>query len=158
MPVESRPRQVVAYRSYRDLYQDEYETYFQIGLADGPLYTVQKLRATLIVPVTRSLQQQLLELHKSDQQATLESFLPRVNLKRLDVTEDRCPRLRARVDALSRVSIVLLKPNVIAVHPVMHRIVIDIGSEHVDATVNSGESAVVRWAVDTMKAMQACAD
>ena len=74
MPVESRPRQVVAYRSYRDLYQDEYETYFQIGLADGPLDTVQKLRATLIVPVTRSLQQQLLELHKSDQQATLESF------------------------------------------------------------------------------------
>ena len=156
MPVAASARQLVAYRSYRDLYQDEHEAYFAIDVVDGPVARPVRLSATLVVPIAKSIQEQLLELHMSDRQATLESLLPRVNVRRRVIANDRCPALRARVEALFGASFSSLEPDVIVLHPMMHRIVIANGSEHVDATLIDPENSAVRWAVGTLEAIQAC--
>lgn len=135
MPVTSGSRRLVTYRRYRDLYQNEHEAYFAIEVTDGPVARPTKLTATLVQPIPKSIQQQLTELHMSDRQATLESLLSRVNVTRTDITHDRCPTLRASVDALLKSSISPLEPDVIIIHPAVHRIVIDIGPERIDATL-----------------------
>jgi hypothetical protein len=56
MPVATVPWQFVAYRSYRDLYQDVPESYFSIKFIDVPL-SLENVEATIAVPVGRSVQQ-----------------------------------------------------------------------------------------------------
>jgi hypothetical protein len=156
MPIRSIPRHIVTYRSYRDLYQDEYERYFTIGESEGGAARPERLIATIVVPVTKSIQQQLLELHMSDRRATLESLLPRVTVARKKVSQDGCPVLAARTEALRRLGISLWTRDVIILHPTVHRIVADNGGESIDATLWDDESAAVRWAVETLNALQRC--
>ena len=156
MPVGAGSTHLVTYRSYRDLYQDEHEGYFTIRIGDRPGTSPERLTATLILPIGKSIQQQLLEFHMSNRQGTLESLMPRVLVQRLDVAQDRCPVLRARVEALPRLSISVSDRNVIFHHHVIHRLVIDTGSDRVDARLVDPESSAVRWAVETFKAIKAC--
>jgi hypothetical protein len=156
MPVASAPRQFVAYRSYRDLYQDVPESHFSISFADGPTLSLAKVLATTTVPVGRSVQQQLLDMHMGDREASLETLLPRVAIQRAAITELQCPTLKSRVDALLRTSIAIPKQSVIRLHGFQHRIVIDLGGIQVDATLDDAENDVIQWAVGTSNALRKC--
>lgn len=156
MPVASAPRQFVAYRSYRDLYQDVPESFFSISFADGPTLSLEKVLATTTVPVGRSVQQQLLDFHMGDREASLETLLRRVAIQRTTVTGSQCPVLKSRVDALLRTSFAIPKQNGIRLHGFQHRIVIDLEGIHMDATLDDPESVVIQWAVATSKALKKC--
>jgi hypothetical protein len=156
MPVAPVARQLVAYRSYRDLYQDVLESHFTIDVAEGPPFNTERLTAAVTEPATTSIQQQLLRLHMGDPQAPLERLLPRVTVRRLTMSEDRCPSIRSRLNALPRASMRMPNRNVISLHPFVHRIVIDSGRVRVDATLVDSNDSVVRWAAETLKALQGC--
>jgi hypothetical protein len=66
MPIAPAPGQLVAYRRYRDLYQDVPEAHFAIGMGDRPVSGPAKLRAVVTSPTSGSIQQQLLQLHMTN--------------------------------------------------------------------------------------------
>ena len=156
MPLRSNPTQLVAYRSLRDLYQELHEVHFTISFGDGPSPGSRQLTASVTVPVGRSIKQQLLDLHVGDRQAPLKSLLSHVSVRRLTVDQERCPALHTRVAAISSISIPTPDDATIAIHPDLHRIVIDMGGEHIDATLIDSSSAIVRWAIDTTDTLKAC--
>lgn len=93
----------------------------------------------------------------SNRQATLASLLPAIKVRRLDVTPEQCPAIKERVDALAKVSMTLPDWNLIVLHPTLHRIVDNMGTERVDATLTGDDNPVVRWATDTMQVIRSCA-
>lgn len=87
---------------------------------------------------------------------SLVGLLPRVVIRRSIVTVTQCPVLKARVDALLRTSIAIPKQDLIRLHGFQHRIVIDVQGTHIDATLDDPGNAMVRWALGTSNALQAC--
>jgi hypothetical protein len=43
-----------------------------------------------------------------------------------------------------------------ALHPTVHRFVIETGGAQIDARLIDSNDSVVRWAADTLKAFEAC--
>jgi hypothetical protein len=99
MPID---KPLVAYRSFRDLYQDVHESYFAIVYGDGPGFDKDRLIATVVVPTVQSIQQQLLNLHMSDRQASFDAVMSRVAVRRYILNAEKCEAVRTRLDALSR--------------------------------------------------------
>ena len=84
------------------------------------------------------------------------SYSLAVSVRRGSVTQSQCPMLKSRIDALLRTSIAFPDQNVIRLHPFQHRVVIDLHAVHMDATLGNSESAIVRWASATSKALRQC--
>jgi hypothetical protein len=156
MPIAPAPGQLVAYRRYRDLYQDVPEAHFAIGIGDRPASGPAKLRALVTSPTSGSIQQQLLQLHMTNRGLSLDALLPRVMIQRQTIVEDRCPSIRSRMNALAKTKIALPDPNIITLHLTVHRFVIDTGGAQIDARLTDSNDSVVRWAADTMKSFQDC--
>ena len=88
MPMNSSSDLVlVAYRGYRDLYHWVLERYFTIRFNHNATDR-DKLSATVVVPVGRSIQQQLLDLHMRDRAASFDSLLPRIAVRRLTLDSE----------------------------------------------------------------------
>jgi hypothetical protein len=156
MPVATAPGQLVAYRRYRDLYQDVPEGHLTIGIAEGAVPGAAKLAAVITVPTSGSIQQQLLKLHVSNRDLSLDALLPRVMIQRQTIIEDQCRSIRSRMNALAKATIALPDPNIISLHPTVHRFVIETGGVHIDARLIDSNDSLVRWAADTLKALQEC--
>jgi hypothetical protein len=156
MPIAPASGQLVAYRRYRDLYQDVPEAHFAIGIGERPASGPAKLRAVVTSPTSGSIQQQLLQLHMTNRDLSLDALLPRVMIQQQTIVEDRCPSIRSRMNALAKAKIALPDPNIITLHPTVHRFVFETGGAQIDARLIDSNDSVVRWAADTLKAFQAC--
>jgi hypothetical protein len=157
IPVKAS-KALVAYRSWRDLYYDVVERHFIIEFAGGPSgFDKDRLVATVVEPVDRSIQGQLLELHMKNRLASFESVISQVVVRRLVLRTETCPAVRKRMNALSKVSISIPERDVVVLHPLSHRIVVDFAGTHLDATLSDGNAPVVRWATQTIDALRACA-
>jgi len=154
MPITGK--RLVEYRSYRDLYHDVQERYFTIAYADGPGYDRNRLIATVVVPKGQSIQQQLLNLHMKDLEASFDSLISKVVVRQYVLTTEKCPAIRARLDALSKLTILLPERDVIILHPVVHRMIIDLGVMRLDATIDDQNNSLVRWAAQTLEALVQC--
>jgi hypothetical protein len=153
MPVKARTGQTIAYRRYRDLYQDAHEVSFSVTLGERP--QGHATAAKLIEPVGRSIQDQLLRLHAADREATLQTLLPKVTLRRT-VVDRTCSALDAQLRAVPRIIPAVPITNAIALHPVIHRIVINTTLIDADVTVLDPKSPVAHWADRTIAAIRAC--
>jgi hypothetical protein len=156
VPIAPAPGQLVAYRRYRDLNQDVPEAHFAIGIVERSASGQAKLRAVVTSPTSGSIQQQLLQLHMTNRDLSLDALLPRVMIQRQTIVEDRCPSIRSRMKALAKAKIALPDPNIITLHPTVHRFVIETGGAQIDARLIDSNDSVVRWASDTLKAFQGC--
>lgn len=154
MPVERLDRggAYVAYRQYRDLYQDVPEQYFTICVMDS----AGALEATIVTPVGASIQRQLREMHMTDRHASLEVLLSRIAVQRHELTSTTCTALRPRLDALSMVAVPIPTRDTIVLHPFMHRIVLDFSSWNIDAELYRDEHPLVQWARTTFDALSRC--
>ncbi len=155
MPVKA-PRLLAAYRSHRDLYQRVPERHFRVGLADSPNSARDTLVATVVTPAGRSIQEQLLDLHTRSPQASFESLISQLAVRRVVLSEEKCPAIRTRMDALPRVSVPSPLRDLLFLHPVEHRIVIRQPGAMIDATVLEQDNPLVRWAIETLDALVAC--
>lgn len=156
MPVAARPGQLVAYRSYRDLYQRVPEQYFTVQRRTTGGSGTEGLVATLVRPAGRSIQEQLLALHRSRPDDSVASLLPDVSVTRTTVDSLTCRPIALRIEALSRVTLSVSTRDLIILHPVVHRILINIGPATIDATILDDSMELARWAVDTAVAIQRC--
>jgi hypothetical protein len=156
MPIAPAPGQLVAYRRFRDLYQDVLEAHFAIAIGERTASGPPKLRAVVTSPTSGSIQQQLLQLHMTNRDLSLDALLPRVMIQRQTIVEDGCPSIRSRMNALAKAKIALPDPNVITLHPTVHRFVIETGGAQIDARLTDSNDSIVRWAADTLKAFQGC--
>jgi hypothetical protein len=157
LPVAARAGQVVAYRSYRDLYQEVPERYLRVERVLASTAGEVAFVATVVVPVGRSIQQQLLDLHRARPDAGLESVLSEVAPCRTVVSSKECAALTANLDALSGLTIVLPKRDVIVLHPTVHRFAIDLLTANVDVTLFDDRAPLVRWAGEAIAAIEQCA-
>jgi hypothetical protein len=157
LPVAVRKGQIVAYRSYRDLYQDVLERYLRVERASGPSTGGDAFVATVVAPVGRSIQQQLLEVHRARPDPGLNSVLADVALRRIIVSSKECAALTASLDALSGVTVVIPKRDVIVLHPTVHRFAINVGTASIDVTLFDNSAPLVRWFGEAIAAIERCA-
>lgn len=156
MPLRTDNGEIVAYRSYRSLYQDVLESHFSIAIVRDSGPRGDRLTATLTLPANGSIQNQLLKMHMADRKAPVETLLARVIVDRRSLTEENCPALRSRVKALSRTRIDIPDPNTLVLHPEVHTITVDMLMGQINARLMDSRNSMVRWAVDTLKALRAC--
>jgi hypothetical protein len=153
MPLD--PPALVSYRSHG--YQPEtVERYFSIGYGPGTGYDRNDLQATVVLPVDRSIQRQLLDLHMQDGAAAFESVLSRVSVRRVLIRAPACRAVIERIDSLPTVLIKLEERDVVYIHAPVHRIVIAVAGGTIEATLEDEAHALVRWAVQTHDALLAC--
>ena len=153
MPVKPRSGQTIAYRRYRDLYQAAHEVSFSVTLGERP--QGHATAATLVEPAGRSIQDQLLRLHAADREATLQTLLPKVTLRRT-LVDRSCPALDAQLRSVPRIIPAVPVTNAFAPHPVVHRVVINTTLIQADATVLDPKSPVARWADRMIGAIRTC--
>jgi hypothetical protein len=63
----------------------------------------------------------------------LGALLPRVMIQRQTIVEDGCPSIRSRINALAQGQDCPPDPNIITLHPTVHRFVIETGVAQIDA-------------------------
>jgi hypothetical protein len=156
MPLAARPGLLVAYRSYRDLYQDVLEHYLRIEREPQSGGTPGVFMAIVVTPVGRSVQQQLMDGHRARPGLTLDAMLHDIAVSRLVVTSSSCPSLVTSIDALSGLNITIPPRDVIVLHPVTHHFVIDLGTLHMDGTLYDDDAPLVRWAEQAMATVRQC--
>jgi hypothetical protein len=152
MPLKTPTGQSVAYRRYRDLHHDAPELYLRIDLDETGATS-----AVLLEPIDRSIQEQLLELHTRDRLASIKAAVAAVKVRRVVASADRCPSLAARLAALADLKLAPLRPDIIVIHPVVHRLVIESSTADVDMTSSDPDTPLEQWASLTAAAIRICA-
>jgi hypothetical protein len=114
--------------------------------------------ATVVRPAGASIQQQLLDMHIADRLASLDSLVSRIKLQRHELTSTTCGAVQPRLDALSKVAISIQDTDTIVLHPVVHRVVVDLGGGRIDASLHEDQHPLVQWARATFDALSRCAD
>jgi len=133
------------------------ESHFAISFAQKSP-TIEEVEATVSALVGASVRSQLLKLHIADRDASLDQLMLRTGIRRTRLTGDRCPALKARVDALDRVVIDTHRPNILALmHAPVHQIVISRIGASISAVLQDPGTPLVRWSVDTFDALKKCA-
>lgn len=161
LPVELTPRQLVAYRSYPEfMAEGVMERHFGISRGSGVGASPDAFTASIVTPVGRSINRQLLDLRSANRTAPFEEIFARITVRRFVVDSNGCPALNQRMHALAAVSIPLpfgdWKTVRIFRHPIAHRIVVRSDALTIDATDVDAESPLVRWAVRTNDELIAC--
>lgn len=156
MPVATTPGLLVAYRSYRDVYHEVPERYLRLDQIRDALPGASAFVATLVEPVGASIQQQLLDLHRSRPEASLDALLPEVRVRRTAILSTGCPSLGQSLSTLSGLSITVPELNVIGLHPHLYRFVIEMGVFNADVTLTDENAPLVRWAEGMLAAAAGC--
>jgi hypothetical protein len=146
----------VAYRRYRDVNPDGMEQYFLIRFAEPAPFSPDRYSATVVTPVSRSIQRQLLDLHIKDRKASLESLLPLVAVRRQAVDSTACRNVKQQMDRLGSVDIRVHDKNRLFGDPFLHRLVVQWSEGEMDVTLYDEQHALARWASETMEALSAC--
>jgi hypothetical protein len=150
MAVERNTAAYVTFRSYRDLYQDVPEAYVTLRRGDDAL------EALVVQPSGASIQQQLLELHIAEPEKPLGELLPKVKVQRRRFTTATCPAVRQQLEALSRLRLPLPERDIIVLHPVVYRLLVEFGGGTLDLSLVDAKHPAVRWAHDTITKVQRC--
>jgi hypothetical protein len=154
MPVDGSEDALVTFRSYRDLYQDVEEKFFRISAEERK----RTFRAVVVRPQGKSLQQQLLDLHRAHPAAGVDEVRRKLRFDRSEFSEAQCPELRTQMNALSQLSIQMPTRDLIVLHPVVYRIVINFGGGSLDATFVEEENPLVQWARLTTRTLATCVE
>ena len=151
MPLEGKSYSPVTFRSYRDLYQDVHEKYFQII---GPVG--KPLKATVVTPDGQSIQQQMLEVHMDDSSASFESVIRQVQVSTVTVEERQCPAMREQLEILESLDFTVPDPRRIIIHPVVYSLSLDFSGGELLATLTEEDHPLVRWPIETQRELDAC--
>ena len=161
MPLELKPRQVVAYRSSSDSMRiGVIERHLTVSYAERTTANPDAFSASVVTPVGPSILRQLLDLRMANRSMPFDVILARIAVRRFVVDGGGCPALRQRMRALANVSIPLPfgdgETVRIFIHPIAHRLVVRTDALMLDATDFDSESPLVRWAVRTNDDLIAC--
>jgi hypothetical protein len=159
--------QAAAYRTSKDQFTDMAESYFSIDRTY--LDRSAPIKETFIATVTTltgnllrgrlfggSMRTQLLELHIADRDAPLERLLLGITVRRTKLTVEQCPAIRRRMNELPGMSVVLPRRNYLALHPVVHHVIVSVQGAHINAVFTDPAVSAVRWALDTMADLKNC--
>lgn len=147
------PDGLVTYRSSRDL--DVLERYFAIRADFAG--DIDSFKATVVLATERPILRQILDIHLKDPGTPMESFQSRLTFKRLTLASGSCPALRLQMDKLPKISISIPARDMISLHPVVHRFVLDF-ADRIEAKVTDEKSPLVNWATQTMDALLPCSN
>lgn len=150
MPVESQPGSYVAFRSYRDLYQDVPEEYFLIRDMGS------SFEGVVIKPEGSSVQRQLLEAYMAHREEPFESIVKAIKIRQARVRSAECPALDAAMAALERLRFGMPDRQTLILHPEVRRVVVNFVSGHIDAIFYEDDHPLVLWARRTYADLAAC--
>jgi hypothetical protein len=103
------------------------------------------LRAVVLAPRGRSIQQQLIELHVADRRASLDELRTRLQVDRFKLFEKSCPAVRKGIESLRKLRLSLpTRSDVIIVDPEVFRVVEAFGDGHIDATLLDSAHVLAR--------------
>ena len=151
MPFSRIAEPNVTYRSYQDHYYMVPERYFSVR--GWP----RALEAVVVSPVGPSIQQQLLEMHVADRDASFESILARVKLHRAVILDAQCPALRRRLRTLPKVDTRLSDWSAVVFHAPSHLIRIEARDATVEVLANDDHNPSAQWAVRMFTELRECA-
>jgi hypothetical protein len=148
---------IVAYGSYHELGIGYEEAHFVVRYSVHG-FEPDRLSATVRVPTGRSLQLQLIDLHRTDLNASVERLIDRLAVRRATVDTSSCPALVQRMNALTDIAVTVPDRRLFTVgHSFTHQFTLAIDQFTMQVTVRDQESPLVRWAGETNEVLVACA-
>lgn len=160
MPLKDFTGTYVAYRSHQDLDTDS-EFYFRILRESSPSGSGSTgsndfLSAHLLEPDGISLYQQMLALHQQNPQADVETIESKIRLRKIDLTEGSCPAIPAQIKKLQKVRFNSPSLDMLVLHPLVHQFRMQTPAGNMDVSLIDEKSDLVRWALETKHALEAC--
>jgi hypothetical protein len=163
LPIDGQGGFFLGYRQNRDYRVEELERSFLYN------WTVQKnfLTATVAKADSVSLYDQLVTLRRRGERSTdAEVLAPLIRLRQWRFSETTCPAIRVQHDRFYRLRLDMrsekerreLADGVISIslHPLIHHFRADISGGTVDLVVTDQTHEYVKWAEETLRALDVC--
>jgi hypothetical protein len=115
------------------------------------------LVATVVAPLGRSFQEQLMTLHLDSPNAAPKKVQLDLSVLRSEITENECPELRVCIKKLAKVRVHVPRLNAIALDAGEKEIHVRTGMGEIDAHLVDNKEPLVRWAVETFDILRKCA-
>jgi len=147
----------VSYRSHRGQYPDILEYSFVIrqaskdGNAHKPFIVAEIRMADGI-----SIYDQIMKMHRADGSETEQSMREKIKVKTWQLTEQTCPAIQTRFAKLHNLKFKAPEPDTIVLHPLIHEFYIGGGAGKMQLEIHKSDHALVKWAAETRKALDAC--
>ena len=156
MPLDV-PDVVVASRASHESSPATPERYFAIQrIRVGGMTSWAALTATVVAPVGRSVQEQLIGLREQKPSEPLSGLLPTVTLKRDTIDLDKCKAAFNQVMRLSDVQLSIPRPEIIVLDAPIHEFNIHLGSLTLRAAIEGNRSSLVEWGERTHELLLGC--
>jgi len=159
MPMTAESGWYLSYRSRRSLYTEVLEYGFFIG--HEPRVNEPGLQEFLSAHVymadTVSIYDQLMKMHQAKPDESGESIQRKLKVKTWTLTEKTCPAIQEQFSKFKKVNIQTPAFDEIAIHPLIHQFHIETGVGNMDIELDGSDQSLVLWALETRKALEACA-
>jgi hypothetical protein len=161
MPLQRTASIYIVYRAHRDLHTEVPEYWFLIGTDPNEKgYGLHPyLSAHIRAADTSSIYDQLVRMHRSDAKEDASSIAKKVRLKAWDWNEANCPAITDELEKLKDLQSKLpdLTANTIVLHPMNHEFHLQAATGDANLVLWDDEHPLVKWALDTRRALDKCA-
>jgi len=148
---------VVTYRFFHESAPATVERYFAIQrIRVGDFTSPNALTATVVTPVGRSVQQQLVALRLVNPEASLDGLLPKLTLKRAAVDGDKCSAIGSQIGRLSDVRLTIPSSDRVILDAPVHQFAVRLGGLKMSLDIQGDDSSVVAWATRTHELLMGC--
>jgi hypothetical protein len=148
------------YRANKTLYTSTPEYWFMIGVerADKEPGSRPYLVARVRVSQPVSIYDQLMAIHRENPSVQDTVLEKSVRFQSFDLTEMNCPAIKVQIEKLKSLPVQLPDMNLdyIILHPMIHAFYINGTDGDVRMSLVNSRNALVRWAQETRKAIDAC--
>lgn len=165
--VESRGSFSISYRSYRDLYHNEFERAFYITTSKDQTMLEFRLRE----PLGKSIYDQIMELHQQDKSLPIEQIIPRLKMSERLYSQRNCPAIQSQYVRFfnkvlpqwskeEKVSPKIFQKKemsaTIVLHPRIHEFHIKGSSSEISLTTRFDDNPLVYWAKQSVDVFKKC--
>ena len=152
LPIAEGTNTYVGFRAHRDLHNNVLE----YSLLLNPTYPGDRVEGVLRVADTATLYDQLMALHRRGTGEPIENLKNQLKVKEVRVAEAECPALRAAFLKFSKIPFRAPDPYLLILHPMVYEFEANPLSEHMSLTVAESNHPLVKWALNTRRALEIC--
>jgi hypothetical protein len=152
LPIEEGTDTYVGFRAHRDLHNNVLEYSLLLNLN----HPADRVEGVLRVADSATLYEQLMALHRRGTGEPIENLKKQLKVKEFRVTEAECPALRAAFLKFSKIPFRAPDPYLLILHPMVYEFEVSPLSEHMGLAVAESNHPLVKWALSTRRALEAC--
>ena len=151
LPIQEGTNTYVGFRAHRDLHNNVLDYSLLLNLN----YSADQVEGVVRM-ADSALYDQLMSLHRRSPAEPIEYLKKQLKVQEYRVTEAMCPTLRAAFQKFSKIPFRAPDPYLLILHRMLYEFELSPSSEHIRLVVAEGNHALVKWALNTRRALDIC--